>query len=292
MKQRLITTAILLCILAPVLFLSGTVLFPVVATLFCAIALYEMLGCLGTRKKLAIAIPSILMSGMPLLLLTLVEIRPDLTVGTITSHARMLFLLLMAAILVLFMFYLFAAAVFSRHTFSFSEIAATYMTTFYIVLSFSAIPLIRFGVNGQYYYLLCFLGPWVTDSFAFLSGYFFGKRKLVPEISPKKTVEGSIGGTLFCMLAFVGFGFVVGGMIQSTPNYLMLILLGFSVAVLAQIGDLSASLIKREHDVKDYGHIFPGHGGVMDRFDSVVFCAPLLLIVCTLDSILSVALLL
>ncbi len=292
MKQRLITTGILLCVLVPVLLFSGTVLFPIVATLFCAIAIYEMLGCLGTRKSPALAISALLMSGAPLLLLTLVEVRADLTLGTITSHNRMLFLLLLAALFVLFMFYLFAAAVFARRSFSFAEVAATYMTTFYIVLSFSAIPLIRVGVNGAYYYLLCFLGPWITDSFAFLSGYFFGKHKLIPEISPKKTVEGSLGGSLFCILAFVVFGLIAGKLIGSAPNYLMLVLLGFSVSVLSQIGDLSASLIKREHGVKDYGHIFPGHGGVMDRFDSVIFCAPLLLIVCTLDSILSVTLLL
>ncbi len=292
MKQRLITAGILLCVLIVVLLFSGTILFPVVATLFCGTALYEMLGCLGTRRSPALAVPVFLMSGIPLLLLTLVEIRPDLTLGTISSHNRMLFLLLLAALFVVLLFYLFAAAVFARRTLSLAEVASTYMTTFYIVLSFSAIPLIRLGANGEYYYLLCFLGPWVTDSFAFLTGYFFGKHKLIPEISPKKTIEGSIGGTLFCMLSFVIFGLIAGALLGSKPNYIVLIALGFSVAVLSQIGDLSASLIKREQNIKDYGHIFPGHGGVMDRFDSVIFCAPLLLIVCTLDSILSVALLL
>ncbi len=292
MKQRLITTAILLCILLPVLFLSGTVAFPFIAALFCGIAVYEMLGCLGTRAQPAIAVPALLMALSPLLLLTLAEIRPDLTVAVMSSERRMLFLLLLAALFMVFLFYLFATAVFSRHTFSFSEIAATFTTTFYIVISFSAIPLIRFGVNGEYYYMLCFLGPWVTDSFAFLSGYFFGKHKLIPEISPKKTVEGCIGGTAFCVIAFLLFGFIVSGITKTAPNYIVLGLLGFFVAILAQIGDLSASLIKREHDIKDYGNIFPGHGGVMDRFDSVIMSAPLLLIVCTLDGILSVTLLL
>ncbi len=292
MKQRLITTVILLCILFPVLFLSGTVAFPFIAALFCGIAVYEMLGCLGTRSQPAIAVPALLVSLSPLLLLTLVEIRSDLTVGTITSQGRMLYILLLAAIFMIFLFYMLAAAVFSRHSFSFSEIAATFTTTFYIVVSFAAIPLIRFGINGQYYYLLCFIGPWVTDSFAFLSGYFFGKHKLIPEISPKKTVEGAIGGTAFCVLAFILFGLLAGGMTQTAPNYLVLALLGFFVAVLAQIGDLSASLIKREHDIKDYGSLFPGHGGVMDRFDSVIMSAPLLLIACTLDGILEINLLL
>ena len=188
--------------------------------------------------------------------------------------------------------YLFALAVFARRTLTFAELASSFLASFYVINSFLAILLIRYGQYGQYYYLLCFLGPWMTDIFAYFTGYFFGKHKLIPEISPKKTIEGSIGGILFCTLAFLVFGFIVSTQTGTIPNYIGLGALGLLVSVLAQIGDLFASLLKREHNIKDYGNIFPGHGGIMDRFDSVIAVCPLLLIVCMLDNILAATLLL
>ena len=293
MKQRLITAGVLLCVLAAVLFTSGTVAFPFVASFFCAFAVFEMQRCLGTLKKPQIFIPSMLLAILlPAATLLVGGFGEGLLLRTATVNARAMYLLAFFGCFVLYMFYLFAAAIFGRRSISFSEIAVAFLTTFYITLSFAAIPLVRFGTNGQYYYLLCFLGPWITDSFAYFTGVFFGRHKLIPEISPKKTIEGSIGGIVFCVTSFLLFGVIVGNLLGSTPNYLVLGALGFLVAVVAQLGDLLASLIKREHDVKDYSKIFPGHGGVLDRFDSVIATAPLLLIACTMDSLLSINLLL
>ncbi len=292
MKQRLITAAVLLCILVPVLIFSDTLFFPVIAAVFCFIAVWEMQHCLGCHKKYAVSIPSYLMAiGLPLGLF-LVGGLDGIRVRPFPVYNRALYLLAFAAAFAVYMFYLFAAAVFCRRALSFSEIASSYMTTFYITLAFTAIPFIRYGAHGEYYFLLCFLGAWVTDSFAYFVGYLFGRHKLIPEISPKKTVEGSIGGSVGGVLAFLLFGFFAGKETGQTPNYAVLAGLGFLVSILAQIGDLIASLIKREHEIKDYGKIFPGHGGVMDRFDSVIATTPLLLIVCTLDSLLSYNLLL
>ncbi|MBP5610924.1 MAG: phosphatidate cytidylyltransferase [Clostridia bacterium] len=109
-----------------------------------------------------------------------------------------------------------------------------------------------------------------TDTFAYFTGRFFGRHKLIPEVSPKKTVEGSVGGTVFCIVGYIVFGLVMQFSYGFTVNYWMLGVAGLLVAVISQIGDLIASLIKREHGIKDYGRIFPGHGGVMDRFDSVL----------------------
>lgn len=291
MKQRLITAGVLLCVLAVVLLTSGTVAFPLVASFFCAFAVFEMQRCLGTLQKPQIFVPSMLLAITLPLGTLLVGGAEGWIMKTATVNARAMFLLAFVGLFVLYMFFLFAAAVFSRRSLTFSEVAAAFLTTFYITLAFSAIPLVRFGTNGQYYYLLCFLGPWVTDSFAYFTGVFFGRHKLIPEISPKKTIEGSIGGIVFCVASFVVFGLVVGRITGNSPNYLVLGALGFLVAVVAQLGDLLASLIKREHGVKDYSRIFPGHGGVMDRFDSVIASAPLLLIACTLDSLLPINLL-
>ena len=291
MKQRLITAGVLLCVLAVVLLTSGTVAFPIVAALFCAFAVFEMQRCLGTLKKPQIFIPSMLLAILlPVSTLFVSKVQEGL-IRTASVNARAMYLLAFVGMFVLYMFFLFAAAVFSRRSLTFAEVAAAYLTTFYITLAFSAIPLIRFGTNGQYYYLLCFLGPWITDSFAYFTGVFFGRHKLIPEISPKKTIEGSIGGIVFCIASFVVFGLIVGGLTGNAPNYLVLGSLGLLVAVVSQLGDLFASLIKREHGVKDYSNIFPGHGGVLDRFDSVIAAAPLLLIACTLDSLLPINLL-
>lgn len=293
MKVRILTALVLLCILVPVLIFSGTVAFPLVAALFCVVAVGEMQQCLGTWKKTYISIPSCMLAVMlPLGTVAVGGIGEGLAVKTADVNRIAMYLLLVCAVFVLYMFYLFAAAVFCRGSLSFSDVAASFVTTFYITLAFTAILLLRFGTNGQYYYLLCFLGAWITDSFAYFTGVFFGRHKLIPEISPKKTIEGSVGGILFCVASFLVFGLVVSRFTGSTPNYLVLACLGLLVSVLSQIGDLIASLIKREHGVKDYGKIFPGHGGVMDRFDSVIATAPLLLIACTLDSLLPIHLLL
>ncbi len=121
------------------------------------------------------------------------------------------------------------------------------------------------------------IGAWATDIFAYLVGVTFGKHKLCPAISPKKSIEGSIGGvigvivtlTLYCRLGLAHF---IPAFAQ-VPVWTY-ILLGFACGILSQVGDLTASMIKRHFGVKDYGKIFPGHGGILDRFDSLFFVAP------------------
>lgn len=293
MKQRILTGLVLIGILIPVLLLSGTVAFPIVAASFCLISVYEMLRCLGTHRILPIAIPAYCLAvGLPLGLIALTGVGEGLVLLPVDIYGAVLYLLLAAALSTLYMFLLFIVAVFGRRSIAFADIASSFMMTFYIVLAFVAIPLLRFGKNGQYYYLLCFIGPWITDIFAYFTGVFFGRHKLIPEISPKKTVEGCLGGVVFCALSYVIFGFAVGALTGLSPNYLMLAVVGVSVSFISQIGDLVASLIKREHNVKDYGNIFPGHGGVLDRFDSFIAAAPLLLIVCTVDGLFNLNLLL
>lgn len=106
---------------------------------------------------------------------------------------------------------------------------------------------------------------------------FFGKHKLAPQLSPKKTVEGAIGGAVAApvcaMLYGLIFQFFVPGII---PSYPVLALYGFLGSIISQLGDLSFSFIKREFGIKDYSNLLPGHGGILDRFDSVIFCAPLI----------------
>jgi phosphatidate cytidylyltransferase len=116
----------------------------------------------------------------------------------------------------------------------------------------------------------------LTDTFAYFFGITFGKKKLAPVISPNKTVAGAVGGILGGMIAAVLTGLLVQGWFHINIGILHFLFSGFLMAVLSEYGDLMASLIKREYSLKDYGNILPGHGGIMDRLDSILFISPIL----------------
>ena len=120
---------------------------------------------------------------------------------------------------------------------------------------------------------LIFLIAFSADIFAYFTGYFFGKHKLAPVLSPKKTIEGAVGGLLGTAVLTVVVSAIFGFM--SSPMVLgKILILGIVGAILSMLGDLTASAFKRKMDIKDYGNLIPGHGGIMDRFDSVLFTAP------------------
>jgi len=132
---------------------------------------------------------------------------------------------------------------------------------------------------GQSLIILCFLISWMTDIGAYFVGRFFGKHKLAPIVSPKKTVEGAIGGFLFCVLSVSGIAYLLTGPLNILPfdvNWIYLIIITAVGSVISMVGDLSFSVIKRAFNIKDFGKIMPGHGGVLDRFDSTLFVSPVL----------------
>lgn len=264
MLKRILTAGVLIPLLLLILFFSKTLVFPIAWALLSVMAVFEMLSALGARRDLALAWPAYPIAlGMPF-------------AAYFLSDVKVLWLILFGA-LTFFLFWLYVVAVFRRGRLTFSSVSSIFTAVLYIVVGFLSISLLRYHTEaGRYLYLLVFIAPWVTDTFAYFTGRFFGRHKLIPEISPKKTVEGAIGGTLFGILSFVVFGLVMHHALGHTPNYAVLAVSGALCAFLSQIGDLIASLVKRERGVKDYGSIFPGHGGVMDRFDSVLTTAPLL----------------
>lgn len=149
------------------------------------------------------------------------------------------------------------------------------MLVLYVTFFMSYILSVRmdFGVYGMLWIFVC---AWLSDTGAYFAGTFWGKHKLIPRVSPKKTVEGAIGGVAVCMLSSMLYLFIatkLGGN-MSGMTYPKAAIMGAIASVLSQFGDLAASAIKRDGNVKDYGSIFPGHGGFMDRFDSVMFIAP------------------
>ena len=127
---------------------------------------------------------------------------------------------------------------------------------------------------GQFIVLLPLLAAWGADTCALFAGMFFGKHKLAPVVSPKKTVEGAVGGVIGGAVLVLLFALLLNATLGLEMPLWAAAVLGGVGAVLGEIGDLSFSVIKRQTGIKDYGHIFPGHGGVLDRFDSVLFVAP------------------
>lgn len=127
---------------------------------------------------------------------------------------------------------------------------------------------------GQFIVLLPLLAAWGADTCALFAGMFFGKHKLAPVVSPKKTVEGAVGGVVGGAVLVLLAALLMNTFLDLDMPIWAALVLGGAGAVLGEIGDLSFSIIKRQTGIKDYGHIFPGHGGVLDRFDSVLFVAP------------------
>lgn len=147
---------------------------------------------------------------------------------------------------------------------------------FYICYLFSHIFWIRSNPYGNYFVWLVFICAWGCDSGAYFTGMLLGKHKLVPQLSPKKTVEGAIGGVITAVILGTVFGYFVKGFFQlhEINTVLLCIVTSAIGAILSQVGDLAASAIKRSVNLKDYGQLIPGHGGILDRFDSVLLTAP------------------
>ena len=158
----------------------------------------------------------------------------------------------------------------------FSQIAAVLFGGIAIGYAFSSFLQIYASGISRGYLLLPFVLSFACDTFAYFTGISVGRHKLAPQVSPGKTVEGSIGGLLGNVVCGAIFAFVMNRWLDGNIQYGVMALVSLFCGVAAQIGDLSFSLIKREFGIKDYGHIFLAHGGVLDRFDSVLFVAPVL----------------
>lgn len=273
MKIRSLTSALILAVMVPVLILSKYLIYPIALAIFAVMAVFELLRVIGVHKNYKISIPAYIMAVA----------LPVLTHDMFLDHNPELqknYMLFAVATVFLYMLYIMALAVFSKGELRFSKIAEVFLSVTYVVMSFTALCLLRYITNGTWCFFLVFLSAWGTDVGAYCVGSLFGKHKLIPEVSPKKSVEGAVGGTVFAILLFMLYGFVVSKYTELTPNYLLLGIEGAVLSVISQIGDLIASLIKREYGVKDYGTILPGHGGIMDRFDSILAVSLPLVMMC------------
>lgn len=275
MKTRILTGLVIAALGIPLLIFSHLIVYPIVLGLLAAIGIFEFYRVMGIEKKYWLTVPTYLVGiAFPILAYFLSK----------GGHSPLVILCFISLALVFYMFYAFCVAVLNYRykTVGSIDVMKCFFVTAFITLSFTSLSIIRYIENGAYFIALVFVASWATDIFAYFFGSFFGKHKLAPIVSPKKSIEGAIAGTIGCTLCFILYGYIVVTFFGApSANYLYLALSGFVLSVIAQIGDLSCSLVKREYGVKDYGNLFPGHGGVVDRFDSVIAVSTVLMVICT-----------
>lgn len=256
--KRILAAAVLLPILLAILLVAPTICTAILFGLMAAIGAYELLWGTGLVKQIRLLVYSAIMAfgtalwcfyGMPYVwgLLGFLAFLCALYAEELACKAKLPYKNLMVCV---------AAGV---------------------VIPFMLCAPVRIltGEYGRYFILIPFALAFLSDTGAYFAGRFFGKHKLAPVISPNKTVEGVVGGVLATMLGMVIYCVVLQFVFQFRVNYLYALLYGLLGSLAGVFGDLSFSAIKRQTGIKDYGNLIPGHGGILDRFDSMTVVAPL-----------------
>ena len=269
MKTRIITGVIAALLFFPILMFSGNeigqYIFIGVMGLLALISTDELCGCFGVRKVWFISIPTYLFAI-------------STTVITVFFRGTDKYLPYLICAGFAFAFIVFVASMFNTGTVTYASAASHVATVLYVVCGFLAIIGLRYVEMGEYLFYLIFIGAWCADSFAYFVGVAIGKHKLIPKVSPKKTVEGAIGGILGAVVGFLVYGACLSYFVEGLQvNYIGMAVSAAFIAVVSQLGDLVTSFIKREQGIKDYGKVLPGHGGIMDRFDSIIAVAPIIM---------------
>ena len=282
MKQRVITAIVLLAVLAVVVWQINTPLFVAVIAFLAAVAANEIMKCAKVKNKFIVVLGTAFAAAVPFfasakVLLPFVD--SEYWGSFISTVPNVAFVILLVLVFLLAMLKGYA------HT-KFEDVAISVFASVLVPYGFSVFVRLRdmfdneqFGIYLIFFGLICALG---TDSGAQLGGMAFGKHKMSPNISPKKTVEGAICGVIFALIlnavAVVLYN-VFAEVKLETSTIVTLLVCSMPISFMGMMGDLSASVLKRNFGVKDFGKIFPGHGGVMDRFDSSLFTIPLTYVV-------------
>lgn len=284
MKTRIISATVGIALLIVVFLLSNTPVLPLVIGLIIAMILFELSRAVG-GEKFHLALVGVLIYGFASPFIEFLLCRPL----SPEASAWMYYMLTIIRQLVLSLCLICVFLEFLWHhgKFKVEQLAFMSASMYFVSWSLSRLVVLKFshGEHGLFYLILALCGAWIADSGAYFSGVALGKHKLCPNISPKKTVEGFVGGMLSNAVIFALI-FWIYAVVWNLPfdilDGLKAALLGLVCAGISVIGDLTASVIKREKGIKDYGHIMPGHGGMMDRFDSVLFVVPAFDIVMTM----------
>jgi phosphatidate cytidylyltransferase len=261
MKSRILVAAAGIPLMLAVIYLCPPVLLAVFIALLSALGVYEGLWNTGFAK------------------------RPALVGCSVAAAALIPFwfyfggsLLRIGMLVYLFLVLLFGGALLRHRETHPEQLGGAFLLTILISFGLSALIYLMQLPNGQFLILMPILASFLSDAGGLFTGMLAGRHKLAPELSPKKTVEGALGGLVWGIVGMALYGFVLQEGFGLAVSYPALIVYGLLGSLISMVGDLSFSYIKRNFKIKDYGRIFPGHGGVLDRFDSVIFCSPLIVI--------------
>lgn len=261
MAVRILSAFIGIVIGVTVLIIDNVWVYTAVMSVISAIAVYEITGAVKCAEHKLMRWFCII-SGAILPVLKIIE------------QLRFLDTLYIS----LFIFVLFGIRLKNHRTITYEQLAMCGFSTIALSFSLSSLVLLRYyypdGKLGVFLILFTLFSAWFGDSGAYFVGTFLGKHKLCPNVSPKKTVEGLIGGVATVGIVTVIACIIYNAIAMYKVELYIMVPISMVASLVGVLGDLSASVIKREFDVKDFGNIMPGHGGVIDRFDSVFFVAP------------------
>lgn len=259
MKLRIITAAVAIPALMILLLAAPKLVVAVVWGLMLAVAAYELLYRTGLVKETRLVVYSMAMAFAV----------------TMWSYLGAVHALGILGLLV-FLTVLYSEMMMSHVKITFDKLCMCVMGGVVVPLLLSSLIRILMLRIGRYMVLIPFIVAFGSDSGAYFAGRFFGSRKLAPVISQHKTVEGAVGGIIFAMVLMVIYSLILQFGFDFRINYFYAILYGLVGSVAGVFGDLCFSVVKRQTGIKDYGNIIPGHGGVLDRFDSMMMVGPLL----------------
>lgn len=267
MKTRIIVGCVGAVLVILALYVFPSIVMELLLAVLCSIASYEILRSTKFVKNKLMQ----LLSMVTAFVFSLMHSSSFTELISLSQTVQvMLFVFTVLSFVILLRFY---------DSMKFSEVAYGYFGGFLIPYLMLSLLRIFQMENGKFLVLIPLLAAWGADTFAYFTGVFFGKHKLAPVISPKKTVEGAVGGLVGGAVLVTIAGVILNVTLEAGIPVWCMLVLGIGGALLGQIGDLSFSIIKRQTEVKDYGNLLPGHGGVLDRFDSVIFVAPFVEIV-------------
>ena len=257
MKTRILVAAVGLPLLLVVLLVPTPIPTAVTVALMCIIGAYELMFNTGLAKHIRLLVYACVMA---------IGICVWSVTGTSHTLGRLF--------AILFLIALFAEMLAAHTNLKLRTVCVALLAGAVIPYLLSALIRIRCFENGAFYVLVPLILSMVPDSGAYFVGKAMGKHKLAPVISPKKTVEGAIGGLIAGALAMVLYGLILQLFFKFSVNYFFAVCFGLIGSAVSVFGDLSFSVIKRQTKIKDFGNLLPGHGGILDRFDSTSFVAP------------------
>ena len=260
-KTRLLSGILLVLIALFTVISGGSILFAVLF-IISMIGLSELYKVFDIRNKA----PGICGYLFAAAYYALIYLKPVLPSGT--DWFMLLFMV--------FLICMMGVLVFSFPKCRTKQILAAFFGVFYVAVMLSYLYQIRILPGGVFTVWLVFICSWGCDTCAYCVGMLIGKHKMAPKLSPKKSVEGGIGGIAGAALLGVLYALAINKWGDAGAGIVRFAIIGAAGGAISQVGDLAASAIKRNHNIKDYGKLIPGHGGILDRFDSVIFTAPII----------------